>query len=181
MYKFLEGFIGCLVGFQCAVSAVNAHTLGIFLHVFTVKFQQFPFVLPDTVHCILDKFSRDVALFVKYLPVMAVYFFLQPINFYVNLLCDTAFPCQAVLLGIPQFRLHFHFRGELCDFGIDGNSSHERTQAVLLYLLSVDVEQYRESIVGGAAFFLHGFILLLCPASVFDVAVWDVASSANGL
>ena len=78
----------------------------------------------------------------------------------------------------PTNRLHFHLRGELCDFRVDGNPAHERTQAVLLHFLSVNVEQHGESIVSGFPFLFHGFILLLRLTS-FRMTVSACSSSAS--
>lgn len=118
-------------------------------------------MLTDSVYGILDKFGCDISLLVKNFFVIAAYVLFKPDYFRVGFFGGTAVAFQTVQLCILQVRLHFHFCGELRNFCVDGNPAHERAQSVLFYLLSVDIEQYSESIVSGFSFLFHVFILLL--------------------
>ena len=135
-------------------------------------------MLPDAVYGILDKFGCDISLLVKDFFVIAMYVLFKPVYLGIGFLGGTAFPCQTVCLGIPQVRLHLHFRGELRNLGVDGNSAHKWAQSVLLHLLSVDIEQYGKSIVSGLSFLFHGFILLVRLTS-FRMAVSACSSSVS--
>ena len=130
---------------------VDTYTFGVFLVMLVHQRKQGFFHLRLARHGVLDDFSGNEAVIVHVLLVGGTGFGLQygqgvvQSDQFLFLLACKVFLAPVhdspARIRIPEIRLDFQSCGILAHLAVKGNASHDRTFAVLLHLLSIDIEQ----------------------------------------